>query len=283
MPMENQKDRSNTTEYWDRHWASQAQKAKRGSITPSEAWIELSWQVGIETWTRLLERLTGGRRFLECGAASGRLPAHLAARGWDCTLIDLTQEGPRLARERLRQAGVCGKYATADMFHLPFADNSFDVVTSFAVLQYFSDIRPPLHEMMRVLKPGGVLAVSVTRRQFNVQTLGDAELFLAEFIRRLLTGRWHDLVHKCRPPHWDIWINTFSFDDYRRELQAVGMKDVVGTGISPLPMISLPRPLMRLYVRLSSALRSQWFAFNESGYPLTRWWGAQLAIYGRKE
>lgn len=280
--MDSQQDRLKTAEYWGRHWASQAQKAKSGSMTPFEAWIELSWQVGIETWTRLLERLTDGRRFLECGAASGRLPAHLAARGWDCTLIDLTQEGPRLARERLRQAGVHGQYATADVFHLPFTDASFDAVGSFALLYLFPDIRPPLREMVRVLKPGGVFAASVTRRQFNVQTLGDAELFLAQFVRRLLTGRWRNLVRESRPLHWENWINTLSLGDYMREMEAAGLRDLQGNGISPLPMISLPRPLMRFYVRLSSALQPQWLAFNESCSPLTAWWGAHLAIYGRK-
>jgi ubiquinone/menaquinone biosynthesis C-methylase UbiE len=288
--MTTEQDKHSTSGYWERHWATQAQKAENGSIlngcqdpiSPFEAWIELSWQVSIEYWTRLLERLTDGRCFLECGAASGRLPAHLAARGWDCTLVDLTQEGPRLARDVLTRAGVRGKYVTGDMFHLPFADGVFDVVASNTVLYLFPDIRPPLREMVRVLKPGGVFASSVTRRQFNVQTLSDIELFLARFVRRLLTGRWRNIMRESRPPHWEEWINTLSLYDYIREAQCAGLKDVIGTGLSPFPIIRLPRSLMRLYVWLSSTLRPKWLAFNESRSPLTAWWGSQLMIYGRK-
>jgi len=44
---------------------------------------------------------------------------------------------------------------------LPFADNSFDAVGSQFALMFFNDRRAALREMMRVLKPGGRMAIAV--------------------------------------------------------------------------------------------------------------------------
>jgi len=43
---------------------------------------------------------------------------------------------------------------------LPFDDNSFDVVYTVTVLQELPDKNRALKEMKRVLKPGGILAVT---------------------------------------------------------------------------------------------------------------------------
>jgi SAM-dependent methyltransferase len=44
----------------------------------------------------------------------------------------------------------------ADARALPFADASFDRVTSIEVLRYLPDATPAIQEMARVLRPGGV-------------------------------------------------------------------------------------------------------------------------------
>ena len=48
-----------------------------------------------------------------------------------------------------------------DAIQLPFADDSYDVVMSQFALMYFPDRLAALKEMVRVLKPGGRLAIAV--------------------------------------------------------------------------------------------------------------------------
>ena len=58
---------------------------------------------------------------------------------------------------------------------LPFADESFDLVTAYSVLHHLADHRPVLAEASRVLRPGGVLYVDLEPNRGFWQAISDAE------------------------------------------------------------------------------------------------------------
>ncbi|MDN5805292.1 MAG: methyltransferase domain-containing protein [Microlunatus sp.] len=68
---------------------------------------------------------------------------------------------------------------------LPFADDSFDVVTAIETLYFWPDPRRGLREALRVLRPGGRLAVALemTRDAAEVPTLLQ-RVFGAKFTQR---------------------------------------------------------------------------------------------------
>jgi len=75
--------------------------------------------------------------------------------------IDMTPEMVRLARRHAADAGVrVAHFLQADIGHLPFADETFDVVMSNCVINLCADQQRALAEAWRVLKPGGRLAVA---------------------------------------------------------------------------------------------------------------------------
>src|SRR5207253_2636054 len=59
------------------------------------------------------------------------------------------------------QRHVPASYYRADMCHLPFREQTFDVVVSLQALQYLDKPESALRQMARVLKPGGLLLLSV--------------------------------------------------------------------------------------------------------------------------
>src|SRR5207248_4344423 len=61
----------------------------------------------------------------------------------------------------------------ADVEKLPFEDRMFDAVTASGVFEYIDADRPALHEIRRVLRPGGLLIASFRNRAFNVFTAND--------------------------------------------------------------------------------------------------------------
>ena len=66
------------------------------------------------------------------------------------------------AIERAKEKGVSNQfhYQVGKAEHIPFDDNSFDMVTCQTVLIHVADVDIALKEMIRVLKPGGLLAVA---------------------------------------------------------------------------------------------------------------------------
>jgi SAM-dependent methyltransferase len=96
------------------------------------------------------------RLILDAGCGTGNNLAHFRAFGRTVG-IDLSDEALRFCRTR----GVT--VARGSVLALPFADASFDAVTSFDVLyhRWVEDDRPAVREVVRVLRPGGLFLLRV--------------------------------------------------------------------------------------------------------------------------
>jgi SAM-dependent methyltransferase len=98
-----------------------------------------------------------GELLLDIGCNWGRWTIAAAELGYTPIGIDPSFEAIVAARRIARQLGVDARYAVADARRLPFADEAFDVVFSYGVLQHFSkqDVAVTVGEIARVLSRGG--------------------------------------------------------------------------------------------------------------------------------
>jgi len=105
---------------------------------------------------RHLPERPGKAWILDAGSGTGNNLRHLSAFGRTVG-IDISDEALRFGRAR------GGAAAKASLLALPFEDDTFDAVTSFDVLyhQWVPDDRAAVAELVRVLRPGGVLLVRV--------------------------------------------------------------------------------------------------------------------------
>ena len=101
------------------------------------------------------------RQILDAGCGTGGMMSWLqryAGKG-DISGIDLTSTALSFCRQRGQEL-----LAQASVTSLPFPDTAFDLLTSFDVLAQLpgpeSD-QSAINEMMRVLKPGGVVFIRV--------------------------------------------------------------------------------------------------------------------------
>ncbi len=99
---------------------------------------------------------------LDVGSGPGNVTAALArAAGPDGLALGVDISEPMLARAVSAQAGPNIGFLRADAQQLPLRDATVDAAVSLAVLQLIPDPTATLTEMVRVLRPGGRLAVMV--------------------------------------------------------------------------------------------------------------------------
>jgi SAM-dependent methyltransferase len=105
-----------------------------------------------------------GARLLEVGCGMGTDLLQFARGGAKVTGVDLTPRSIEISRQHFAVCGESGQFAIADGEHLPFADESFDVVYSNGVLHHTPDTAGAVREIHRVLRRGGQARVMLYHR-----------------------------------------------------------------------------------------------------------------------
>lgn len=117
-----------------------------------------------------LDALPPGTTVADVGCGIGGSSRILAAEyGFAVTGITISPQQVNRARE-LTPAGVGAEFVVGDALAMPFADASFDVVWSIEAGPHMPDKALFARELLRILKPGGILVVADwnqrdTRRQ----------------------------------------------------------------------------------------------------------------------
>jgi ubiquinone/menaquinone biosynthesis C-methylase UbiE len=100
-----------------------------------------------------------GKRLLEIGCGLGTDLLQFARAGAVATGVDLTPASIELVKKRFALEGIPVDAQVADAEHLPFEDNTFDVIYSFGVLHHTPNTQKSIDEVYRVLKPGGRILI----------------------------------------------------------------------------------------------------------------------------
>ena len=157
---------------------------------------DMTYKRRVKLFLRWLDP-TPQERVLDGGCGRGFMLNYLRAVS-DCTLVgvELEYRHLRVAREQLADRAI--HLLNGDLYHLPFADNSFDKVILAEVLEHLPDDRAGLAEVVRVTQPGGRIAISVPNANYPFwwdpinKTL---EMLLNTHIARgPLAGIWTDHV-----------------------------------------------------------------------------------------
>lgn len=168
---------------------------------------------------RLLQRWLPSGRVLEIGTGLGAF-AHRLAERYDVLGMDLD---PVVVARAFRGSKVNGVVGSA--YELPVSDRSIDAVVLFDVLEHLAETDRALAELRRVLKPGGLVLMSVP----NPEGLGARRKGKDSFIYR-------DATH----------CSVLPMDEWRRRFAKAGIVEAwSGTdGLWDPPYVSwLPRKL----------------------------------------
>ena len=143
-------------------------------------------------------RLLQGK-VLDVGTGPGTLVREIARRfpGLQVDGIDLSEDMIELARAHARRLPLEERvhFVSGDVAHLPYPDQSIDVVVSTISMHHWSELEQPLRELHRVLRPGGRVWI-YDFRFVKVQTVEKA-LARTPFVD---TSLEHRLVRTGRSP-----------------------------------------------------------------------------------
>ncbi len=129
------------------------------------------WSIAPQYWSKHFEpyflpmyrkvldqlKLTEDRILLDAGCGSGIFSSMAIETGAQVIGIDAAPGLLEVARQRNPQ----NNFMEEDLESMPFAANSFDVVTGFNSFQYAGNFENALLEAKRVLKPGGRLVIGI--------------------------------------------------------------------------------------------------------------------------
>ena len=118
-------------------------------------------------WKRVTIEMSGvrsGHTVLDIAGGTGDLAAkfsRIVGPEGTVVLADINDSMLKVGRDRLVDRGITNnvRFSQADAQHLPFPDNTFDVITIAFGLRNVTDKDMALRSMLRVLKPGGKLLV----------------------------------------------------------------------------------------------------------------------------
>ena len=126
-----------------------------------------------------------GRSILNAGAGQGSLSMRLEALGYEVTSVDASPTAVAVLRDRVAGEAVC-----ADVTTLPFREAQFDAAVLGEVLEHVENDEAALREVARVVRAGGVVAISVPA---NPKLYGRSDEW-AGHLRRYTRG---DLLRAC--------------------------------------------------------------------------------------
>ncbi|MDP2841901.1 MAG: class I SAM-dependent methyltransferase, partial [Candidatus Methanoperedens sp.] len=100
---------------------------------------------------------------LDAGCGSGKYSIPLRMRGFDVIGVDVSSGALEMAAKGSECRELDIKFLAADICHLPFPANSFDVIWCYGVLQHLlsAERKLAINEFRRLLRRDGILFIEV--------------------------------------------------------------------------------------------------------------------------
>lgn len=113
---------------------------------------------------------SGKAKILDVGCGAGFLSNELVQQGFDVTGVDASKQSLEIAKKY----DLTGRaqYQLGDANHLPFSDQSFNVVCAMDFLEHVDDPKQVVKEISRVLRPQSLFFFHTLNRNFLTWLIG---------------------------------------------------------------------------------------------------------------
>ena len=198
---------------------------------------------GHDQVTGKLQKALHGRperygRSLEIGAGTGYFTLNMLQAGLigEATCSDISVGMLETLKANAKRLGLEVHTEPADAEHLPFADESFDLVLGHAVLHHIPDLPRAFAEFRRVLAPGGLILFAGEPSRYGDRLAGvpkRAAGALAPIWRRAIGARPAPPADDGKPDaalEGVVDVHAFAPTDLARAARQAGFAEVSVTG-----------------------------------------------------
>ena len=155
----------------------------------------------------LIRPVVRHKTVLELATGTGLIAKHIVNAAAHIEATDASAEMIAEAKRDTRSTKL--HFSVQDMFHLPYADESFDVVIVANALHIVPEPEKALAEIRRVLKDDGVL-VAPTFTHADNSFLGKVKAFFMKLAGFPLHSKWtsHEYLAFLRENGWTVRKST---------------------------------------------------------------------------
>ena len=152
---------------------------------------------------KLLRPVVRQKTVLELATGTGLIAKHIVHYADHIEATDASQEMIEQAKQGVKSAKLY--FSVQDMFHLPYADQSFDVLIVVNALHIVPEPEKALSEIRRVLKDDGVL-IAPTFTHADNAFFGKVKAFFMRLAGFPLHSKWtsHEYLAFLRENGWTV-------------------------------------------------------------------------------
>lgn len=201
-----------------------------------------------DSQVRLIQKYSKGTRLLDIGCAQGFFLFSASKAGYTAKGVELSQDAAEYARKEFGLDVVTNSFE-----ELEFPQDHFDIVTLWQTLEHLPHPLMTLNEVYRILKPGGLVAVSTP----NIEALP----------ARVLGKRWWDVKR--------LHINQFSTTTLIDVLKNSGFRNTSAASYRGFVSMSILLTMLLKYLDVYEGSKA---LFN-SGSPLGKIMDKMMLAY----
>jgi 2-polyprenyl-6-hydroxyphenyl methylase/3-demethylubiquinone-9 3-methyltransferase len=209
------------------------------------------WWTGRHRWLRTMHNLVSprlkyfdgivkgwrGMSVLDLGCGGGFMAEALVRRGAKVMGVDPSSPAIEAAREHAKAEGLDIDYRVASGEDLPVPDGALDCVVVVDVFEHVADSAFVLDEILRVLKPGGLLLFDTINRTIVASFIF---VFLGEVVLRIVPRGTHDPAKFITPSELQGKLLHRGFDvGPMAGLGPIGLNRLFDVTFARVPTMSL--------------------------------------------
>lgn len=245
---------------------------------------DLNWKIGLTMFNEIIESQNKSKKkkILEIGCGLSSFIRYFAIKGHSVTGVDINEKMISSSEKLFKFNNISEDYnlIVGDAEKLEFEDQSFDVVYSGGVIEFFLDPKNVLNEKIRILKKDGLFFANIVPGKFCSQLIVDSLInFLKKLLNIFLKKKFKIINYLSK----DIKLNNYNLKKYLKFLENNGLTEVKGIYINHIPNIPFPKKIKERYVKYflnkEEALKKEYL---KNGI-MKKLFSSTYLIYGKKK